>query len=150
MNSYNGFEPGQRYRALRWLKGEVAAGRRHPPTVCEACGQTEGIIEAHSEDYSDPFGDHIGAYGFCYVCHMMIHCRLKAPEAWKDYREAVRAGYRPPAQSARNFGAVKALLAGKVPLWRDEYENEPRERTVLDEIDEGLLRRTNHGKEGAD
>ena len=39
-------------RALRWLKGEYAAGRRHPPLVCDACDQDEGPIEAHSEDYS--------------------------------------------------------------------------------------------------
>ncbi|TPW00438.1 MAG: hypothetical protein USCAAHI_00115 [Beijerinckiaceae bacterium] len=44
MNSYNNFSPAQRMRALRWLRAEYAAGRRHPPLVCDACGQTEGVI----------------------------------------------------------------------------------------------------------
>ena len=65
MNPYNGFSPVQRVQALRWLKGEYAARRRQRPTSCDGCGQTEGIIQAHSEDYGQPFGDHIGAFGFC-------------------------------------------------------------------------------------
>jgi hypothetical protein len=61
VNSYNGFTPQQRAHALRGLNREYAAGRRQRPTSCDACGQTEGVIEPHSEDYSEPFGDHIGA-----------------------------------------------------------------------------------------
>jgi hypothetical protein len=141
LNSYNGFEPGQRYRALRWLKGEVAAGHRRPPEVCEACGQTEGIVEAHSEDYSAPFGDHIGAYGFCYVCHMMLHCRHHDRARWDRYRQIIREGYRAPAPQGRAWGAVKAILSGQEPLWTAWAP--ARERTVLDDIDEGILRRAN-------
>jgi hypothetical protein len=92
MNPYNGFTSAERTRALNWLKGEYAAGRRRRPIVCDACGQTEGPIEAHSEDYSFPYGDHIGQYGVCYRCHMMIHCRFKNPGAWADYKAAVRDG----------------------------------------------------------
>jgi hypothetical protein len=43
-------------KARRWLQGEYAAGRRARPTVCDACGQTEGEISAHSESYAEPFG----------------------------------------------------------------------------------------------
>jgi hypothetical protein len=149
VNSYNGFEPAERMRALRWLKGEVAAGRRHQPTVCEACGQTEGIVEAHSEDYSAPFGDHIGAYGFCYVCHMMIHCRFKAPDAWVSYISALRDGHRPLPSYSRAFGVIRGLLAGRYTLWSNT-PNAPRERTVLDDIDEGTRRGNKHGQEGTD
>ena len=98
MNPYNGFSPAQRARALSWLKREYAAGRRSPPTTCDGCGRTEGIIEAHSEDYSQPFGDHIGRYGFCYRCHMMLHSRVRAPEAWARYKaELDCSAYRMPA-----------------------------------------------------
>src|SRR5713101_2248752 len=79
-------------RALRWLKLEYAARRRHPPTTCDGCGQIEGVIEAHSEDYSQPFGDHIGRFGFCYRCHMMLHNRLRVPEAWERYKAEIAAG----------------------------------------------------------
>jgi len=79
-------------RALRWLKAEYAAGRRQRPTVCDACGQTEGILEAHSEDYSEPFGVHIGQFGFCFRCHMILHNRLRAPEAWARYKAEIAGG----------------------------------------------------------
>jgi hypothetical protein len=92
MKSYNGFSSAQRNWALAWLKREYAAGRRQPPLRCDGCGQEEGIIDAHSEDYSQPFGDHIGAFGFCYTCHMMIHCRFGHWEAWDRYRAALREG----------------------------------------------------------
>ena len=62
MRSYNGFKPRQLMRVLVWLKQQYAAGLRRPPIACDACGQTKGIIERHSEDYSEPFGDHVDAY----------------------------------------------------------------------------------------
>jgi hypothetical protein len=92
MKSYNGFTPTQRMKALGWLKEEWAAGRRVKGTACDACGQTEGRIDAHSEDYSAPYGDHIGKYTFCYRCHMMIHCRFRNKDAWYQYRKDIKEG----------------------------------------------------------
>jgi hypothetical protein len=135
VNSYNGFSPEQRYRALDWLKGEYKAGRRHPPTVCDACGQTEGIIEAHSEDYSDPFGDNIGAFGLCYRCHMAIHCRFRNRQAWDAYRQALREGKHFQAMHSRNFPEFSKQLRGtEVPF----EAGPPPRRLVLDEIDAGM------------
>lgn len=104
MNPYNGFTSAQRSKALAWLNKEYAAGRRHRPTQCEACGQTEGVVDAHSEDYSQPFGAHIGAHRLCFRCHMMVHCRFKNPKAWALYKAQVRNGkiFRP--FMTRNFG----------------------------------------------
>lgn len=91
MNSYNGFTARQRYAALYWLKDMQKKGLRDTtPTECEVCGQTEGQLMYHSEDYSSPFGDHIGAYSLCYICHMMIHCRFKGRDAWDMYIEALK------------------------------------------------------------
>ena len=70
--SYNGFSAAQRNRAGRWLNAEYAAGRRTRPTRCQACGTTEGV-RGHSEDYSEPFGPHIGAFGLCHRCHLALH-----------------------------------------------------------------------------
>ena len=92
MNSYNGFTPSQRMKAYKWLMEEYASGNRIKPTQCDSCGLTEGIIEPHSENYGEPFGDHIGEYGFCYRCHMAVHCRFRKPEAWIKYQEEVYAG----------------------------------------------------------
>jgi hypothetical protein len=92
LKTYNGFDHYQRMKGYRWLQGEYVAGRRARPTVCDACGQTEGEISAHSENYGEPFGDHIGRYGLCYRCHMAIHTRFNNPEAWEAYRHHVALG----------------------------------------------------------
>ena len=135
MKSYNQFTPKQRMKAYNWAKAEYAAGRRTRPMECDACTQNLGIIEPHSEDYSGPpFGDHIGAYGVCYACHMMIHCRFRAPDAWHAYRAAVRDGAIFKPFHARAFGAFARLfLGGTLPeptRFRAAAGN-----TVLDEIE---------------
>lgn len=103
MKSYNGFSPSQRYKALNWLKGEYAAGRRARPFSCDCCRQTEGIIEHHSEDYSEPFGNNIGQYALCYICHMMIHCRFRNPRQWQLYKQMVADGANFKPFYVRNF-----------------------------------------------
>lgn len=86
MNSYNGYEPKERYAALAWLKKEWAKGtRKQTPKCCDICGQTEGYLAYHSEDYSYPYGDHIGYFGLCYICHMMLHCRFRNPALMEQY-----------------------------------------------------------------
>lgn len=103
MNPYNDFTSAERTRALRWLNIEYAAGRRTRPTSCEVCQQTEGVIEAHSENYSFPYGPHIGAHSLCYRCHMMIHCRFKNPKAWAAYRTQMRNGVTFAPMLSRSF-----------------------------------------------
>jgi hypothetical protein len=134
MKSYNGFTAADRMKAFNWLKDEYAKKTRTRPTVCDACGQKEGIIEAHSEDYSAPYGDHIGAYGFCYRCHMMIHCRFNALHAWNTYRDMVSAGYQFPPIHARNFRAITDFLNNPHNQETFERKGEARTHTVLDTI----------------
>lgn len=107
VKSYNGFSPAQRMRALNWLKGEYAAGRRAKAVECDCCGQTKGIIEHHSEDYSEPFGDHIGAWSLCFICHMMIHCRYRNPRAWTRYKESIADGFTFEPFYNRNWDAFR-------------------------------------------
>jgi len=122
VNAYNGFPGAQRIRALKWLNAEYAARRRRRPTKCDACGQTAGIIQAHSEDYSEPFGPHIGEHGLCYVCHMMIHCRFRAPGIWERYRQRVRSGWRVIAQSSADWGMIVAVLRGGEFRWEPSVD----------------------------
>jgi len=101
--------------------------------VCDACGQTEGPIEAHSEDYSEPFGDHIGCFGLCYRCHMVIHTRGKDPEAWATYKHHVALGriFHPIGKNFRRFVAENLRSRLKdVPF----KQGPVRVRTLLDEL----------------
>lgn len=132
LKTYNGFDHAQRMAGFRWLNGEYAAGRRTKPTVCEVCGQTEGPITAHSEDYSMPFGDHIGRHGLCYRCHMMIHCRFKAPQAWDTYKRHIRDGrIFVPVSNFKVFCAQTLTAMGRNVAFT---QGPPRERTFLDEL----------------
>ena len=108
MNSYNGFRSRQRERALRWLRAQQELGLRARHSRCDACGQTQGIIDDHSEDYREPFGDHIGRFGLCYRCHMMVHCRFNHPEAFRAYERQVAAGVRFPPMGGRDWRRFKA------------------------------------------
>lgn len=133
MNSYNGFTPAQRMKAYRWAKEQYDRGVRPRATECECCGQTEGVLDRHSEDYSEPFGRDIGRFSLCYRCHMMIHCRFKNKAAWEDYKRVIRAGYRFPAFHTRNFRKFASEMLDrsvKVPLKKFE----PRENDRLEEI----------------
>jgi hypothetical protein len=134
LKTYNGFNHTQRIKALNWLNREYAAGRRKRPTVCDACGQTHGHLEAHSEDYSEPFGGHIGAHGLCYRCHMMIHCRFKNQTAWDIYRRHIREGriFQP---IGRNFSAFCAQTLTKKGEGVPFEHGRARKRTLLDDID---------------
>ena len=133
LKTYNGFNHDQRMKGYRWLQGEYAAGRRTRPTVCDACGQTEGAIEAHSEDYSDPFGDHIGRYGLCYRCHMAIHTRFNNREAWEDYKLLISIGriFHPIGKNFRRFAAENLERKGERVLFK---QGPVRVRTLLDEL----------------
>ena len=118
MNPYNGFTGLQRGRALDWLNRQYRDGLRQRPTACEVCGQTEGMFQAHSEDYSGPpYGDNIGAHGLCYVCHMMIHCRFASSAAWARYKLALAAGlmaWNPPRPM---WGLITKYLNGHDFAW---------------------------------
>jgi hypothetical protein len=133
LKTYNGFDHDQRMKGYRWLQGEYAAGRRARPTVCEACGQTEGPIDAHSEDYSAPFGDHIGRFGLCYRCHMAMHTRQKNPKAWAAYKHHVAVGriFHPIGKSFVRFCRETLERKGKgVPFKQGSY----RGFSLLDDL----------------
>jgi hypothetical protein len=61
--------------------------------VCCACGQDKGVIDAHAEDYSEPFAaGKTDEFHLCFTCHMILHCRFRNRSAWDRYRDAIRAG----------------------------------------------------------
>ena len=108
MNSYNGYTPHQRMKAFNWLKEQWACGKRQQkPNCCDICSQTDGILDYHSENYSSPFGDHIGAFGLCYICHMMLHCRFKNPKTFQIYLESLKQKKMYEPYHSRNWNAFR-------------------------------------------
>lgn len=97
MTSYNGFTPAQRWRGLAIVKRAVADGLIPPANAlpCSRCGQTEGIIMYHSEDYT-PERIVAQVVPLCWRCHMMLHCRFRHPKSWEKYTAEVAAGTRYP------------------------------------------------------
>lgn len=144
MGAYNGFSPGQRTRALRWLRAEETAGRRQRPDECQACGQLEGSIGSHSENYGEPFGEHTGAFALCYRCHMMVHSRFSAPEAWSVYVTLLEEGYRWPGIPA-TYSAISRFLGSADEVARLARQGgAPHPRPPIG--DPGLLRRIGAGE----
>lgn len=109
MNSYNGFSPGQRQKAFDWYKAQLAGGGRVKPSECEACGSTTDV-NGHSEDYSEPFGDHIGQIALCFCCHMMVHNRFNNPSSWREYIMFVENGWMFP--DIKSWGAFRGHFLG--------------------------------------
>lgn len=135
MKSYNGFTAEQRTRAGRWLRKQWAAGTCLAPTQCCACGQSEGVLDAHAEDYSEPYGPHVGQFPLCFRCHMLLHCRFRARTAWDYYRAQVRAGWRYEPIRDRSFKTIQEQLQGRQPA-RARFD--PPFYRWLDEIELGL------------
>lgn len=118
MKSYNGFSPEQREKAQAWLRRQWDAGELERPKKCCACGQTDGVLDAHAEDYSEPFGPHISEFPLCYLCHMMVHCRFgSGATAFHRYETLIAEGFRFPAFARRNFDYVRRLLDLDETVW---------------------------------
>jgi len=126
---YNGFSPRHRSKAGRWYTKQLREGKRTKPERCDACLRTGASVAGHSEDYREPFGDHIGAVSLCYPCHMAIHCRFTMPEEFERYRQGVADGNRFP-EVGRNFYAFMRLF--KDPVWAKA--NPARVQTWLDTL----------------
>jgi hypothetical protein len=103
---YNGFTPNERGKVGRWQNKQYAAGFPRP-TECDSCGQTQGLIIHHCEDYGEPFGNHIWQFPLCYRCHIMLHCRFFAGDAFEEYVKLIEAGYQFAAMYKMDFGTLK-------------------------------------------
>ena len=100
MRTYKGFTSEQRMASHRKLMKMVAAGEAPKAERCQACGQTEGIIDYHNADYSHP-SDHV--VHLCFRCHMVVHCSHIDPDAAMVYWLSIGQGNRYAPFHTRNF-----------------------------------------------
>jgi hypothetical protein len=135
MRAYNGFSDGQRRRAQAWLRRQWGSGTLERPFRCAACGQDQGIIDAHAEDYSEPFAaGKTDQFHLCFTCHMMVHCRFRHLDDWRHYKAAIQSGGRYAPVFSRNIGGFRAKhIGGKRPPPDDRGKFQGR--SVLDEIE---------------
>ena len=134
MRSYNSFTPAQRAKAGQYRKRMIAEGRIPPwPDLCRACGQTEGSMCYHTEDYSEPHGPHIVAFEICYACHMMIHCRHRSFDNWNAYADGCAAGNTYPAVHRYNFKEFASLYLRRAGI-PEPIRNDGVSRRLLHEI----------------
>ncbi|HZZ24925.1 MAG TPA: hypothetical protein VFE60_21135 [Roseiarcus sp.] len=136
MKDYNGFTGEQRGRAQSWLNAQWRSGAIARPLDCCACGQAAQPIDAHAEDYSEPFRkDVTDGFHLCFICHMMVHCRHRSQEAWRLYRHMVESGGRAIPVGGRHFPAFQQkFLTGKITPGLFEWFDPP-ERQALREIE---------------
>lgn len=137
MKDYNGFSSAQRNRAQRWLNTQWDKGTLRRPIVCVACGQDEGVIDAHAEDYSEPFRAGVtDGYHLCFPCHMMVHCRHRNEERWLEYRRIVEDGHRTTVPFlTRNWGRFMGEFLRPILLPESFMSVQPIERKALYEIE---------------
>src|ERR1700722_15104104 len=136
LKSYNDFSGEQRGRAQSWLNAQWRSGAIARPVACCAWGQAAQPIDAHAEDYSEPFRkDVTDAFHLCFICHMMVHCRHRSQEAWLLYRHMVESGGRAIPVGGRHFPAFQQkFLTVKITPGLFEWFDPP-ERQALREIE---------------
>ena len=136
LKTYNSFNGEQRARAQSWLNSQWRSGALARPVACTACDQTAQPIDAHAEDYSEPFRkDVTDAFHLCFICHMMVHCRHRSQEAWRVYRQMVESGGRAIPVGGRHFPAFQQkFLTGQITSALFEWFDPPK-RQALSEIE---------------
>jgi hypothetical protein len=117
--------------AFNWLKAMIASGRRARPSRCDVCTSIE-CVQHHSENYGAPYGDHIGQFQVCYVCHMIIHCRYSNPSAFVRHRQAVADGWKPKSLGF-NFRAFSERFLNNPGL--AHYDRRVDTGSIIDILD---------------
>jgi len=129
-NPYNGFTPEQRTAGGNWYRTRKRNGIIPTPTTCKVCHRHGGTVNGHSEDYSAPYGPHIGEHHLCYPCHMAVHARFKHPEPFRRYATQMREGRQHPDTNNYSNWIAPFLATRYTP----PIVNPPRDQTWLDTL----------------
>lgn len=126
MGKYKHWTQAERTASSLLTKKAKSLGLIPPPTKCQLCGQTEGIIQSHNEDYDYTLEVLPKVFSgelmlteqvkrdiakcldqYCWRCHMMHHSRRRAPAQTKEYFDGVKAGKMWPPVFKHDFGILK-------------------------------------------
>lgn len=129
-NPYNGFTAAERTLAGNWYRTRLRQGIGPQHTTCQVCLRQGGTVKGHSEDYSKPYGPHIGEHSVCYPCHMAVHARFKYPGPFKRYATQMRDGAQHP--DTNNYSNWIAVFLAR--NYTPPIVNPPRDTTWLDTL----------------
>lgn len=97
LRTYNGFDHNQRMKGDGIIKAAILSGLIPPPSACSRCGQTEGELVYHCEDYT-PERILGNLEPTCRRCHDYIHRVSRPAEKQKEYWDAIARGVKFPPQ----------------------------------------------------
>jgi len=100
MKSYKQWSAAERTASLKKTNQAIKDGLIPQATKCERCGQTEGKVMYHNEDYSDPIKYLVS---MCWRCHMILHSQYRAPMACDKYWLEIKAGKMYPPVFKHDF-----------------------------------------------
>ena len=126
MKSYKGWSADFRNASLKLTNRAKKMGWIPQPKECRRCGQSQGILHLHNEDYdvtyytlADVFSrfpieitdDELAKINhvlepICWRCHMMHHSRGRNPRAVDHYFSEVAAGKTYPPIYRHDFSIL--------------------------------------------
>jgi len=98
------FSGEYRVKQSRLLRDAIERGDVAPPTKCNRCGQEDGVIHTHIEDYDNP----LKYEPLCILCHMVHHSSWFAKKECAAYFEHVKE-HGPIATFTSSNGIFKYL-----------------------------------------
>lgn len=127
MRKYKKWSKEFRLASLKLTTKAKKMGWIPKPSKCRRCGQTEGILHLHNEDYDvtlytlrkvfDRFPVDITAEELkninevlepiCWRCHMIHHSNHRNPEACEQYWVDLKNGKKFPPVYKHNFNILK-------------------------------------------
>jgi hypothetical protein len=89
--TWKGFDHKQRMAGTKIIDTAIRLGKLRPPAKGIRCGQTDGEIIYHTDNYSP---DQIlnCLEEVCWQCHYRIHNEHRFPESCKKYWEDIAQG----------------------------------------------------------
>lgn len=125
MRQYKKWTPQERAKSLRLTTKAKKLGLIKPPTQCKICGQTEGILHYHNQNYDVTLNNVPKMLNgtateeelqeikdvllpICYRCHMILHSEHRNKKAHDRYFEEVKNGKMyPPSFKPIYFRIMK-------------------------------------------
>jgi len=127
MRNYKGWSGDFRKESLKLTNAAKKMGWIENPSKCNRCGQTEGILHLHNEDYDVTYYTLKEVFNrfpisitveeqekvnsvleqICWRCHMLHHSVRRNKQAVEKYFEEIKNGKKYPPVYKHDFTILK-------------------------------------------